>query len=668
MTPARGRTKARFWAGDEEMAKKDDDLHIHGHHPRLSSQWQATRAPRRRALARLLAYAVVFSLIFVTGYRLLLSPSDTAVDRRQSSSERTSSPGQSAGQQAQEKTYRGPLKFPELAKTLRNIQATGGSYERNKNVLFAASSLKSASTLLPMACQMSAQEQNYVHFALAGKTDISVKELLQINGIDENCKLYLHDARTDHAAASTETRLKLAAIRAFFFINTFMHPQAIIVDASNTEEDFFLKAVRDQVTATKSALIELPDKPETRFAWISKLDASALSAWNKVHFDILVQAPPLGTANLQRLLTSLRRADKSAISIPHLTVELPAVIEQPLEQFLAGFQWPSKASGQLPQSQMLSLRHRVPSHKIDEEESSARFLESFWPSKPSHNHVLVLAPHTEVSPQFFHYVKYTLLHNLYSRAAVLQDWNENIMGISIQSRTTLLDDTTPLDVLKGDNGDKTDTTGPFFWQAPTSDAMLFMGTKWVELHGYVSQILERQQTSSQTPAFLAKKNTSKKHPAWLEFVLQLSRLRGYVTLYPNPETASIILGAHSDLGNTPEEYLGEEEEGEDGGREDQASSTFDPTSQIDMLATLPHGGALPPLGDLPLISWDGKLVTFEELEASSRELSRSFRQEVGECLAPEVDEEDEYGQPRRDKYAGDLFCAAPAKAANKDEA
>jgi hypothetical protein len=121
-----------------------------------------------------------------------------------------------------------------------------------------------------------------------------------------------------------------------------------------------------------------------------------------VHFDIIIQAPPLGTANLQRLLTSLRNADKSPISIPHLTIELPSVVEQPLEKFLSDFQWPLRSSGQLPQSQMISLRHRIPSHQIDEEESSVRFLESFWPGKPSHNHVLVLAPHTEVSSQFFH--------------------------------------------------------------------------------------------------------------------------------------------------------------------------------------------------------------------------------------------------------------------------
>ncbi|RSL50461.1 hypothetical protein CEP54_011922 [Fusarium duplospermum] len=674
MTPARGRTKARFWVGDEEMAKKDDDHHIHGHNPRLP-QWQATRAPRRRALGRLLAYVAFASLIFYAVYSLILSPSESVTDRRQSAPDREPAPGPRGGQ---DKAYNGPLRFPELAKTLRNIQGTGGSYERNRNVLFAASSLKSVSTLLPMACQMSAQDQNHVHFAIAGRSEVPLKELLQINGIDDSCKLFLHDARTDHAATSTDTRLKLATIRSFFYINNFMHPQAIIVDGSHLEDDFFLRSIRDQVMGTKSALIELPDKPETRFSWISKLDASSLSAWNKVHFDIIIQAPPLGTANLQRLLTSLRNADKSPISIPHLTIELPSVVEQPLEKFLSGFQWPFRSSGQLPQSQMLSLRHRIPSHQIDEEESSVRFLESFWPGKPSHNHVLVLAPHTEVSHQFFHYVKYTMLHSFYSRASILHDWTDNIMGISLQSRSTLLDDTTPLTATKPTEKGS-DSDSPFFWQAPTSDAILIMGDKWVELHGYVSRILERQQTKTDTPAFLAKKHTTKKHPAWLEYLLQLSRLRGYLTLYPSPETASIILGAHSDLSNVPEEYLGDEEEDGNKGRADKATSTFDSTSQIDMLATLPGKGELPALEDVPLVSWDGNTLTFAELESTSRKLASLFRQEVGGCSEGESDEEDDYGMPRRDKDAGDLFCntaeapqaaakAAPAEKLVKDEA
>lgn len=230
------------------------------------------------------------------------------------------------------------------------------------------------------------------------------------------------------------------------------------------------------------------------------------------------------------------------------------------------------------------------------------------------------------------------------------------MGISFQSPKTLLDDTTPLTIPVVDAKGAKDGASPFFWQAPTSDAILFMGDKWVELHGYVSRILEKHQTRTDTPAFLAKKSTSNKHPAWLEYVLQLSQLRGYVTLYPRPETAATILGAHSDLPNTPEEYLGEETRSKENGEADEATSRFDPASPVDMLATLPQEGDLLTLGVLPLISWSGKPTSLEELEKNSLELTKQFRQEVGECPPVVVNEEDEFGRSPRNPDASDLFC------------
>lgn len=128
----------------------------------------------------------------------------------------------------------------------------------------------------------------------------------------------------------------------------------------------------------------------------------SVKAWNDVSFDILIHAPPHGTGNLKRLLRSLSRADLAGVAPPHMTIELPTRIDQDLNNFLTGYQWPSKAPSSGPKPKLLSLRHRIPRQKISEEESSVRFLESFWPTRPSHSHVLVLSPHAEVTPQFFH--------------------------------------------------------------------------------------------------------------------------------------------------------------------------------------------------------------------------------------------------------------------------
>lgn len=208
-------------------------------------------------------------------------------------------------------------------------------------------------------------------------------------------------------------------------MNLYMHPQAVIIDSSTAEEPYFLSGIRDEVRSTESTLIELPERSGKRFSWLSKLDASALAgkaahfqravilddvysnddsteAWNDVSFDILIHAPQHGTGNLKRLLKSLARADLAGVSPPHLTIELPTVVEEDLSNFLSGYEWPPKAPSAGPKPRLLSLRHRIPRQKPSEEESSVRFLESFWPTRPSHSHVLVLSPHAEVTSQFFH--------------------------------------------------------------------------------------------------------------------------------------------------------------------------------------------------------------------------------------------------------------------------
>jgi hypothetical protein len=63
----------------------------------------------------------------------------------------------------------------------------------------------------------------------------------------------------------------------------YMHPQAIIVDSSAAEEQYFLGAVRDQVSSSQSALVELPERPRTSLAWITKLDSAALSGKHSAH-------------------------------------------------------------------------------------------------------------------------------------------------------------------------------------------------------------------------------------------------------------------------------------------------------------------------------------------------------------------------------------------------
>jgi hypothetical protein len=57
----------------------------------------------------------------------------------------------------------------------------------------------------------------------------------------------------------------------------FMHPQAIIIDGTNTEESFFLRGMRKQASQLKTTVIDLPEDAGRRLGWIAKLDSASLS-------------------------------------------------------------------------------------------------------------------------------------------------------------------------------------------------------------------------------------------------------------------------------------------------------------------------------------------------------------------------------------------------------
>jgi hypothetical protein len=184
--------------------------------------------------------------------------------------------------------------------------------------------------------------------------------------------------------------------------------------------------------------------------------------------------------------------------------------------------------------------------------------------------------------------------------------------------------------------------------------MVFPGEKWMELHGFISHILELQALSTETPPLLAHKEISKKYPSWLEYVLQLSRIRGYFSVFPGLETSRVVVGVHNDLPDVPEEYREDDEArrdaiGEDVG--DDATAVFEPHWHVDILHTLPAGGALPKLGGLPVLSWDGKESLASALDDDATAYRARFMSEVGQCTGEQLER-----QPHR--FADDLFCYA----------
>lgn len=192
--------------------KKDDDLYAKGGKKRTSSLgWKsAPRVAPRKTFKRLglLVLVAVAAYLFIHNiptdvgprrsgrptYPIAKDPSEAAPKPETPSAADTVEEDQGdAGPPRRD--YDGPVRFLELAETLHAISGTHGGSTLNKNVLFAASSLRSAGSLLPLACKMGRELRAYVHFALLSRNDIKLEELRAINGIGKSCEIIFHGRR-----------------------------------------------------------------------------------------------------------------------------------------------------------------------------------------------------------------------------------------------------------------------------------------------------------------------------------------------------------------------------------------------------------------------------------------------------------------------------------------
>ncbi|KAI2628367.1 hypothetical protein GGS21DRAFT_240458 [Xylaria nigripes] len=681
-----------FFLSDEELGKKDDDHKkpVKNVGRRPSSSWQAARIPPRRSLKRIAIAFVVVALVYLFVHNIpvlgpnhrmrrpiyLSSQPEYRGSRQLSEDEmrlsRSAAHGLTKAVDAAERTFNGPFRFNNLAISLQAVSNLWGDRSQtNKNVVFAVASLKSAATLLPMACQMGSELKNYVHFVLFGGSSISLELLRAINGIDKSCAIFYHDARPDYATVSTVERLEKTVVRGLYHINAYLRPSIILLDGSDDEDDYMTRGVKQHVKLSKTTLIELPPMALRSLSWVTRLDIAALQTWNKIKFDILIQATSRSSGSLIRLLRSLSAADYTSSTIPRITIELPHHIDQSTKKFLDSFMWPPSHIHNPTNERYLTLRHRIYRRKLTEEEASARFLESFWPTD-SQSHVLVLSPNAEVSQQYFHYLKYSLLEYYYSTTATSLHWGQYLFGISLEQ---------PLDTLDGKrsispplfkppediNNQIGGTPNPFLWQAPTSNAVLFLGDKWMELHDFVSRTMQATENLDDPPAIVSEKVVSKQYPSWLEHALRLARVRGYYFLYPGNEVAEHLATVHGEMYSVPEEYTGEKGSreslsGDDAGYKQiqtlKQKARMAPETHLSSLYlqdSLPNKGYLWPLSALPIMVWEGNEMASQDFRKQAEDFELAFKEQVGGCDR-ESGKREGYREPAS---ARDLFCNVP---------
>jgi hypothetical protein len=636
----------RLISVDGNHAKKHDDPHVLNvvHTDLLSKVWRGPR--RKRLILGIIGILVLY--LFIKNIPTDLTPVSQRIDPRFSSSgldTQKDAPKTEVGPDIEQSQYgtqfyfNGPIKFYNLAPTLQKDKGYGADH--NHNVLFAFSSLKSASSLIPLACQMSRQQRNKVHVALMGRDEISIGAVQDINGIVKaDCPVQWHDARPDHSTISSDNRMSSSVRAGFSYIYKYLQTSVVIIDTS-LEHSFFTHAIRDRTNELDVSLIALSNAGDESLQWLTKLDSQSLRFWNRVQLDIVVHSAAESSASLMRLLRSIKNADYFGNPLPRLTVELPSRVDPPTLTYLSRFRWPPSS---LEADSKLVIRHRTDPSPFTPAEASLHTVETFYPVNGLTSHVLILAPNAELSPSYYHYLMYAILEYKYSANIVNVD---HLLGISLDLPT------------KGLNGTATFSpsqagisTPCFLWQAPNSNAALYFGDKWIEFHSFLSNRLTVEPDLGQSVK--QAKLISTQSPAWLEHMLELMRARGYSMLYPSfaDQAASSIVSLHQELYHMPEEFAATPATAVDSSQSREDTQSLDSvtilTADVDsntrekdataagtssILTLLSQGSAvtsdengpsgLPNLADLPLLSFLGESLTLSE----SVQLSTSFADE-----------------------------------------
>jgi len=191
---------------------------------------------------------------------------------------------------------------------------------------------------------------------------------------------------------------------------------------------------------------------------------------------------------------------------------------------------------------------RVNPERLSPIEASIRTVESYYPAHVPTSHVLILTSQVELAPSYYHYLLFSLLEYKHSAPALSE--SGRLLGISLELPTHYLNGSKGFSHPSADNK----VSPLFLWQAPNSNAALYFGDKWVEFHSFLSNRFTVQPRSAKESY---SKLVSEKHPAWMEYLLELVRARGYAMLYPSfaSHEASAIVTVHQDLYQPPEEFL-----------------------------------------------------------------------------------------------------------------
>lgn len=185
---------------DEELGKRDDD-HGFPKQRRFRPFLRSNIARSRRVVVLLVVCIILYQF-----FKHMPTDLTPAAERYNPpiTKPRPSNPGPSGNPSRypanskidneihdMDESYESPIRFDYLAQSLPNREYPKG--QASNSVIFAGSSLRCISDLLPLACRMGSSNLNQVHFILLGRDEVTIEGIKQVNGVtDRECPIAWH--------------------------------------------------------------------------------------------------------------------------------------------------------------------------------------------------------------------------------------------------------------------------------------------------------------------------------------------------------------------------------------------------------------------------------------------------------------------------------------------
>ncbi|KAL8280882.1 hypothetical protein RQP46_006561 [Phenoliferia psychrophenolica] len=250
--------------------------------------------------------------------------------------------------------------------------------------------------------------------------------------------------------------------------------------------------------------------------WIAALPMEALRHWHTPKIDITVITNDRPTS-LNRLLTALQDAHYFGDSVS-LALNLEQTADRTTQRLVDDFPWSFGP---------LAVRHRIILGGL-----MPAIVESWYPSS-NDSYGVFLEDDVEVSPMFYSWLKFTILHYRYHSATRAR--STRLFGVSLYQQRNIelrLEGRQPFDAHKLFDDLSIPSTSPYLSQIPCSWGAAYFPEVWREFHAYLA--LRLSETALPITDAIVPEIKSNKWPrSWKKYFIELVYMRGYVMLYPN---------------------------------------------------------------------------------------------------------------------------------------